>query len=369
VRIGIDGHHLDGKPQGSRTYLRCLVKELARLAPHHEIFLYSFDPQATRALFDAGNVRHRRIFPKTARLRVPFIAPALALRDGLDLLHSQYICPPLSLTPEVVSIHDVLFESHPELFVGAFSRTSARLIRHSARRARRVVTGSEFSRREILERYGLPDEKVVAIPDAVDRARFRPLTAGEERERVRARYQLQQPFVLSVGRIEPRKNLVRLIRAFERVRRSAEPSLALVIGGMNDFRFEEVYHEAGRLPEGVVKFLGPVPDEDLAALYNLSTLLAFPSLVEGFGMPVLEAMACGVPVVASPRGALPEVAGDSVRWVEPEDEASIAEGLVRVLTDDRLRASLRAKGLARAEQFSWEETARRTLAVYREAVA
>jgi len=367
MRIGIDAHHLNGKPQGSRTYLLSLIQELARIAPEEQFFIYSFEPEETRRLLGVPGLTHRRLFPASARLRLPLVVPALEIWDRVTLFHSQYICPPLSAVPEVVSIHDILFETHPDLFVGAFSRASVWLIRRSARRARRVLTGSEFSRLSILERYRLPEERVVAIPDAVDRLRFHPLAGDQDQNdllRVKKRYALTTPYVLNVGRIEPRKNLVRLIRAFRRVRERLDPGLQLLLVGKKDFRFEEIDEEIRRSPEAGVRLLGPVPDEDLPALYHLASVFAFPSLVEGFGMPILESMACGTPVVASRRGSLPEVGGDAVAWVEPEDEEAIAGALSEILTDTDRAARLRKEGLLRAERFSWEKTARQTLAVY-----
>ena len=371
MRIGIDAHHLNGKPQGSRTYLLSLIRELARIATNEELLVYSFDPEETRQLLGAPGVTHRRVFPASARLRLPLVVPALEIFDRVTLFHSQYICPPVSVVPEVVSIHDVLFETHPDLFVGAFSHASVWLIRHSARRARRVLTGSEFSRRSIIEQYGLPEEKVVAIPDAVDRKRFHPLADENEKgdlTRVRDRYKLERPYILNVGRIEPRKNLVRLIRAFRRARENVDPGLELLLVGKKDFQFEAIDEEMGESSGAGVRMLGSVPDEDLPALYNLARVFAFPSLVEGFGIPILESMACGTPVVTSRRGSLSEVGGDAVAWVEPEDEDSIASTLENVLTDTDKAARLRKQGLERAKQFRWEDTAQRTLEVYRACV-
>jgi glycosyltransferase involved in cell wall biosynthesis len=368
MRIGIDGHHLNGKPQGSRTYLLGLIRELARIASDDRFFIYSFEPEETRGLLDAPSLTHRRVFPESARLRLPFVVPALEMRDRLSVFHSQYICPPVSMVPEIVTIHDILFETHPDLFVGAFSRRSVELIRRSARRARRVLTVSDFSRRALLERYRLPESKVVTIHDAVDHARFRPMTGAEDLDRlarVKKRYALEKPYLLSVGRLEPRKNLVRLIRAFRLARPNLDPGLELILVGQKDFRFEAIQEEIQRAPDGV-RFLGPVPDEDLPALYNLARLFVFPSLVEGFGMPVLESMACGTPVVASRRGALPEVGGDAVAWVEPEHEESIAAAMTDLLTDTDRATRFASAGLARARSFSWETAARQTLAVYHE---
>ena len=368
MRIGIDAHHLNGKPQGSRTYLLSLIRGLAKITASEELLVYSFSPEETRRLLDAPGLTHRRVFPTSARLRLPIVVPALQMLDRVSLFHSQYICPPVSAIPEVVTIHDVLFETHPDLFVGAFSSRSVGLIRRSAHRARRVLTVSEFSRRAILEQYNLAEERVVAIPNAVDHDRFRTLDEDETLRGVKTRYDLQRPFILHVGRIEPRKNLVRLIRAFHRVREKVEPSLELILVGRKDFQFETIDEEIAGSKDASVRILSSVSDEDLPAFYNLAELFAFPSLVEGFGIPILESMACGTPVVTSKRGALAEVGGDAVAWVEPEDEDSIASTLENVLTETDEASRLRQRGLSRAKQFSWKDTARRTLEVYRACV-
>jgi glycosyltransferase involved in cell wall biosynthesis len=210
----------------------------------------------------------------------------------------------------------------------------------------------------------LPEYKVVVTPDAVDPERFRPLEPGPALDDVRQRYRLDRPFVLNVGRLEPRKNLERLMRAFNHVRERVETKLQLVIVGKDDFRFESIHQVAETLPDGTVRFLGPVPDADLPGLYNLADVMAYPSLVEGFGMPLVEAMACGTPVVASRRGALPEVGGEAALWIDPEDEDSIASGLEQSLTDSEATSQRRRAGLERSKLFRWDETARRTLEVY-----
>lgn len=370
MRIGIDAHHINGKPQGSRTYLIELIRALTRRSSD-EIVVYSFRPKETSALLAADGpvqpvqIVHRRVFPESARLRIPLVVPALALRDRLSILHSQYITPLVSAVRDVVTIHDILFETHSDLFEGAFSERSKALIRRSARRAAMVLTVSEFCRRDLVERYGLTPDSVMVTPNGVDRRVFRAIPTGLAG--VRERHRLEGPFVLAVGRIEPRKNLVRLIRAFSRAREKFSRRVRLAIVGQEDFRSRDVREEAARQPEGSIVFLGAVPDGDLPALYNLAEALAYPSLAEGFGIPVLEAMACGTPVLTSPRGALPEVGGDAVLWVDPEDEEAIALGIERILADSELRRRLREAGPLRARLFDWDETARRTLEAYRRA--
>ena len=365
LRVGIDAHHLNGKPQGSRTYLLHLIRALASLPERDssELRIFSFRPEQTAATLAIEDVVHRRVFPESAKLRIPFVVPTIELLERLHVFHSQYIVPPLSFIPEVVTIHDVLFETHAELFRGAFSERSVRLIRRSALKASVVLTVSEFSRNAILERYGLPEEKVVVTPNAVDHDRFRVLE--DDLSELRSRYGLDGPFVLTVGRLEPRKNLERLIRAFARARERLDSGLRLVLVGAEDFRHESILAEANRLPPGSVVRLGTVPDADLPAIYNAARAFAYPSLAEGFGMPVLEAMACGTPVLTSPRGALPEVSGDAALFVDPIDEDDLGDGLERILGDSELRHRLREAGKARAALFSWEETARRTMASYR----
>lgn len=359
MRIGIDAHHLNGKPQGSRTYLIELIRALDRTkSDDDELWIYSFEPAATRELVEGV---HRRVFPRSAKLRLPFVVPALELTHRLDGFHSQYIAPPWSMVSEIVTIHDVLFETHPELFRDAFSSRSTRLIRRSAERAGAVLTVSEFSKRAILEAYGIPESRIFVTPNAVDHERFEARTSAPTT--LRDRYRLDGPFILSVGRLEPRKNLERLIRAFGRL----DHDVQLAIVGVRDFRHQEIVEAAEPLGERV-RFLGPVPDDDLPGLYKLSEALAYPSLVEGFGMPVLEAMACGTPVLTSRRGALPEVGGDAVHYVDPLDEESITDGLARLLTETAFRADLRRRGVERAEGFRWEDTARRTLSAYRSAL-
>ena len=217
-----------------------------------------------------------------------------------------------------------------------------RLIRRSATRAGAVITVSEYSKQAILEAYGLPEDRIWVTPNAVDHGCFHPFQPDAD---VRSHYGLDGPFILSVGRLEPRKNLERLVRAFA----ALESDVTLAIVGTCDFRFDGIVDAAKDLPEGTVKLLGAVPDAHLPALYNLAEALAYPSLAEGFGMPILESMACGTPLVTTRRGALPEVAGDAALYVDPEDVDSIADGLARILSDSELREKLSTAGLARAQ--------------------
>jgi glycosyltransferase involved in cell wall biosynthesis len=234
----------------------------------------------------------------------------------------------------------------------------------AARRASRILTVSEASKRDILHFFNVPERKIVVIPNAFDE-RFAAEPPPDEVQRVRERFQLDTRYLLYAGNIKPHKNVVRLIEAFAIVRQErAEPLKLLIIGD------EISKHAALRRAvhrhqlHKYVRFLGFVPDQTLAILYRLAAVFVFPSLYEGFGLPPLEAMASGTPVVTSNVSSLPEVVGDAAVLVDPYQAASIAEGIARVLGDDSLRRDMIQRGLARAKQFSWERSVARTHEIY-----
>jgi glycosyltransferase involved in cell wall biosynthesis len=238
--------------------------------------------------------------------------------------------------------------------------------RQTARRASRVVTISSHSAKDIVELYGVPRGRIAIVSPAVS-PEFYPVADPAVALEVKARYGIRRgAFVLSGGGAEPRKNIVRLIEAFGRAPKLREAMNLVVVGGME--RGAEPILEAvrrARLQEAVI-FPGHVPLEDLRALYAGCSLFAFPSLYEGFGMPVLEAMACGAPVVSSNASSLPEVVGDAALLVDPRDPEAWARAMTRVLDDANLREDLRRKGALRVKAFSWEQSARDQLRVYQE---
>jgi glycosyltransferase involved in cell wall biosynthesis len=267
-----------------------------------------------------------------------------------------------------VTIHDcihLMFPQYlPNRFALAYARTSIAL---AARRATRIMTVSESSKRDILRFVDAPPGKIDVIYNAYDE-RFGIEPGEEDVLRVRERYQLQDPFVLYAGNVKPHKNLERLIDAFSLLRGRALDHVKLVLIGDDISKYAALrravhQHQLHRR----VRFLGYMPEETLGALYRLANVFVFPSLYEGFGLPPLEAMASGTPVVTSNVSSLPEVAGDAAVLVDPYDPGAIADGIQRVLTDETLRAELRRKGLARARQFSWDQSVRRIREIYTEA--
>jgi glycosyltransferase involved in cell wall biosynthesis len=266
----------------------------------------------------------------------------------------------------VTTVHDLIPLRLPRLVPWRHRWAVRALLGSALRRARQVIAVSEATRGELLARYRLPADRVRVVPEAAA-ARFTPPSAGVLAE-ARARHGLEAPYVLFVGLLEPKKNLPALLDAVARLRRAgAWGPTQLVLAGAPGWGTEGLAAAAHRLGlDGTVRFLGAVADADLPALYGGALAFAFPSLWEGFGLPVLEAMASGTPVVASRRGALPEVTGGAALLVEPE-ASPLAEALGSLLADRALRERLRAAGLARAAFFSWERTATETLSVYRAA--
>jgi glycosyltransferase involved in cell wall biosynthesis len=295
----------------------------------------------------------------------PALAGRRATRLGADILHCPHPVPARGhRLPLVMTVHDLLPLRHPELFQRA-TRAHTRLSLPFARRARRLLTNSEHTRAEAIERLGLPAERVIATPFGID-PRFRPVDVPSAW--LHERFGLERSYVLAVGTLEPRKNLPATLRAFA-LAAARVPDHDLVIVGGGGWGGSGPVEDAARALRTRPILTGFVGDEELVRLYSAASCFVFPSLAEGFGLPPLEAMACGTPVVASDRPALPEVLDDAALLVDPSDPEAIADAIVSVLESEERAAALRVRGLDRSAQFTWERCAELTAAVYREVVA
>lgn len=369
MRIGIDTHAAEQDGSGNGTYIRGLVRALAGEGGDAEYVLYALDPgHAFYAdLHARPGVTVRRLWPRAALARIPIALAAASYRDRLDVLHVQYVGPPHHRGALVVTLHDLAFLRLP----GSFPPLQALRLRWqvpaNARRARAVITDSEHSGRDIHRAYGIPLTKITVIPLAADPALARA-PDGAAVDAVRRVFGIAHRYVLCMGRVNARKNLLGLLRAFERVRpRLAEPA-QLVIAGPRDYGAEQLDRAIAASPcRRDVLRVGPVGGQQLPALLWGATAFAYPSLFEGFGLPPLEAMTCGVPVICSGTTSLPEVVGDAALTFDPTSVDDIASALLAVLSDGALRARLAGKGRERAARFSWRGTAARTIEVYRAA--
>jgi glycosyltransferase involved in cell wall biosynthesis len=293
----------------------------------------------------------------------------LALRQTrVDLFHApHYVVPRLVGCPYVVTIHDCIHLRFPQYLPHRLAPLYARTMMHvAARGARRVLTVSQASKVDILHYLKIPADRVEVIYNAPD-ARLTAPPAPDEIARTRDRYLLTSPFILYTGNIKPHKNLDRLIEAYAELRRRGIEDHKLLIIGDEVSKYPNLRRLVHRFQlHQHVRFLGFVPDATLAALYRLAAVFVFPSLYEGFGLPPLEAMAAGVPVITSNVSSLPEVVGDAALLIDPMDTGSIADALARVLGDPILRGDLIRRGQARAATFSWDRSAARVHEVYRE---
>lgn len=374
MRIGVQAHLLSLRPGYRRTgvsrYIEQVLTALPEaLADDESLVVYAGAAAAAQPWFDQRWERRGPVVPseRPARRAVweQTVLPALARRDRLQVLHGPVnVAPLLAPCPTVVTVHDLGYLRLPDRLPAGRRRYFAALTRASVRRASRVLAVSESTKRDIIELLGVPEERIAVTPLAAD-AGFRPV-GGETLEAFLGEQGIVRPFVLSVGTLEPRKNLPALLRAFGRI--AAEVPHDLVLAGPEGWMTDEIHETRHRLGLGDrLRFTGYVEGEALPAWYSAADLFVYPSLYEGFGLPPLEAMACGTPVVTSDVSSLPEVVGDAALTVPPTDEAALAEAMRRVLEDPALASDLRVRGLARAGQFSWAWTAALTVAAYREA--
>lgn len=371
MRIGLDVRPFLSRETGVGTYLRNLLFELARIDTYNEYCLFSaswkerFPPEKVppfaRSRFRDLRVPVRAVNFLWYRLSWPPFERYFGGR--LDLTHSPTPVPLPGRSRKIVTVYDLFFLDDPGRSVREARRVFARNAGASLAAADGILAISEFTRRSILERFPVPEEKITVAPLGLD-PQFAEEVPAAVLEETRRRHGLPERFVLFVGAVEKRKNLMNLLEAMTRVRRAGEP-VDLVLAGREGEASAEVAASAERLGLGqAVRILGYLPDTEVRDLYRLARLLVFPSLCEGFGLPLLEAMASGLPAAVSRAGALPEVGGDAAAYFEPEDPADMARVILELLGDGPRRRDFAEKGKRRASGFSWAETARRTLAFY-----
>ena len=365
MKIAFDLRRI-GNP-GIGRYMKCLAEAVTAQAPENE-YLFILPPGGND-LVNAPGAEKICSPVKYYSVREQVELPRILRRHRVDLLHSpHFLLPLLRPCPAVATIHDVIYLACPQDLPSRAGRLYYRAMMNAcARIATRIITDSEHSRNEIVRYLRADPEKIDVIYPGVDPG-FAPVTDAMHLAAVRSRFGIDREFILCVGIYKPRKNHARLLRAFQRCLANRIQAQLVIAGPMDEGEavLRRLAAELG-IAERVV-FTGFVSDADLCALYSAARVCACSSLYEGFGFTVLEAMACGAPVVCSRATSLPEVAGKAALYFEPHDPEEMASQLVRVFSDNALRDSLMEQGRHNLQRFNWAETARQTLAVYHQAV-
>ena len=360
MNIGIDISVLNINQAGSAIYTSNLINELKEIIVEDELFFFTVNHQRDMSLPKSFKLRAETIYRDI--IWSHFILPQKALRTKVDVLHIPVnVIPVFPPCPTVLTILDTTVLKTPQNFTFWHRNYSRVFLPISAKKAKIILTISENSKRDIVNQLKISPEKIFVTYLAASED-FKTVS-GQEVERVKKSYNLNS-FILTVGSLEPRKNIPRLLKAYAYLLKNGFQH-TLVHVGPQGWLFDEIYAEVKRLGlNEKVRFLGRVPTSDLVALYNAASVFVYPSLYEGFGLPVLESMACGCPIITSNISSLPEVAGDAGIMVDPYDVSQIAHAIESICEDKKTASWFKNKGLERAKQFSWKRCAKETLNTY-----
>src|SRR3954451_13717744 len=374
LRIAIDYTSAVNQNAGIGRFVRGLVDAVTTLDTSDSFLLMHAAPNPGRvARYPTGSNVSRRVLRISERwlnimwhrLQVPL--PADWLTGPIDLFHSpDFVMPPVRAARSILTVHDLAFLLRPECADARLRAYLERVVPRSVHRASYIVADSENTRNDVICLLGVPPERVSVVPGGVDPS-FQPVEAPEKLVALRHRIGLgaTTPYILFVGVIEPRKNLIGLVEAFDILKSRRPLPHKLVVVGRRGWLWEPTMARVDRSPyRSEIIFPGFIPDDQLSALYSAAESFAFPSHYEGFGLPVLEAMACGTPVVASRASSLPEVVGDAGMQVDPDDPESLASAIELLALNPEMRADFRMRGIQRAAAFTWEAAAQSMLEVY-----
>ena len=375
-RIGINAQKLSTSQSyhaaGSSRYVYNLLRELRQAAEPEEFVSYVGARHAPAELaptpqFSLATTRFPTDRAAARIIWEQFVLPGRLRRDGIGLLHGTVNALPAAWRgPAVATILDLTFLLMPQAFNRGNRTYLSWAVRLAARKANRIITISDATRRDVIRLLGVPEERVRRIYCGVE-GRFTPLRGTIELAEFRARRGLPDDFILYLGTMEPRKNVGRLVQAYAELRRRGETAAPLVLAGGKGWGEEAIFAEVERSGYAMdIRYVGYVPEEEMPLWYNAATFFVYPSEYEGFGLPPLEAMACGTPVITSDSSSLPEVVGDAGILVDPKDTDAITDAMQRLIANPSLRSELAECGPRRASTFTWKRMAAETLAVYRE---
>ena len=365
MRIGIFADRIGSKGGGLETYERELIKGFMEIDSRNEYIIFGCSHKA----IEKSLGRHPRFTFMTVSknskfLRLSMSLPFKLMKNHLDLVHVCMV-PPLFCPKEFIfTVHDLASFIHPEFFPKKILYRANLLLEKGIKQATKIIAVSEATKRDVIRLFGIDPNKIVVIHHGID-SQYKPLEDKKDAAAILKKYGISDKYILYVGRIQARKNISRLIRAFQLLKQKTKLEHKLVLVGKMMWESKEFFKEIDNLNirEDVI-MTDHVSYSDLPYFYNNADAFIYASLFEGFGLPPLEAMACGTPAVVSNVTAIPEVVGDAALFVNPYDIFSIAEGMEKLLSSDNLKKELIKKGFQRAKQFSWKETAKKTLSVY-----
>ncbi len=370
MRIGIFVVMAGRQAGGPETYECSLIRALAELDSDNEYHIFCLGPEARDAIgVKQGNVHYHVMWPPIRWISLPISIPLSLRRQRVDFYHATFVPPPLSRLPYLFTMHDVTPLAYPHFYPPAIQKRLATLIRRGLQRARLILCVSQNALETTAEMLNVSPERMTVVYHGVDPL-YRPIPTDEAHHRMRQTYGIDRPYVLFVGKLELRKNIQRLLEAYAMFRRQTAADVLLVLAGRRTYAPELIDQTLEKLGirEQVIE-LGYVAPSDMPSLYSGADVFLFATLWEGFGIPVLESMACATPVITSRVSCLPEIVGDAAILVDPTSVDQIAEAIGRLHRDPTLRQTLVERGLKRASQFTWQRCAQQTLAAYRQMAA
>ena len=370
MNIGIDVSPAINQKAGIARYTYQLVSSLLELDKSNNYLLYAFSSKSKQDVFKSERAQFRPHKWQPQLLKTYFLLLRLlnlsadSFTKEADIVHStDFVLPVSKSKPSIITIHDLAFRHFPTFYTWKNRTYMNSMAKFSAKRADKIIAVSQATKNDIIHFLNVDEKKIIIIPEGVDEL-FKP-SSEQKIKTVKKEYGLPDEYIVTLGTLQPRKNLEALIDAFARLRKDKAIPHKLVVVGEEGWNNERLLTKLDRLDiaEDIV-ITGFIEDNQLPSLYSGATALVYPSLYEGFGLPVLEAMACGVPVACSNTSSLPEVAGEAALLFDPTDVDQIYSSMQELLSDDRLRNNLSEAGIKRARHFTWEKTAKQTLSLY-----
>lgn len=370
ANIGVGAEWIGTRAGGLETYESNLIRALAATDPVNRYNVYTLHRDAFADLSKLNsNFTVRYLGIQSRWILIPLALPYELARRPVDLFHATSVPPVYCPAKMVLTVHDLAFRRFPEVYPSLVRYRLSKLISLGIRKALRIIAVSESTKRDLIDLFKVEERKIAVVYEGVNK-NYRPCDNKDTLHGVLAKYGITGRYILYVGRLHVRKNLVRLVQAFANARKRIDRDLKLVLVGRNLYDAAPIFHAVANLGlDNAVISLGHIHDDDLPCIYAGAVLFVYPSLFEGFGLPPLEAMACGVPVVTSDCSSLPEVVGDAAALVDPYDVNDIADKICEMLANAQLRKTFVTRGRLRAQRFTWEAAAEQTQRVYADALA